>query len=377
MTVVPAPLTLPPRTHAKLSPRTYLSAHLTHSPPLRPSSRSPNDARHVNIHSGSLTHANGSAVVRVGDTAVVCGVRGEVLKGEEVADYPYRKTAEAEEERVRSQRDGEGEKKERRRDGNELANLGLLVPNIELATGCAPDYVPGGPPSMTAQGLTQRVLALLHSSEVVDLEGLRIWYRPTATSSSETEARHSAVQVADEEVDAAAAAAAAAGVARVEVKAFWTLYIDILFISLDHGRNGMFDAAWLAMLAALKDTRLPKAWWDAEHDGVLCDPDPALNGPLMLREDIPIGLSFGVFRLAEEGGKEAKGNGKSSTVLTDPDAFEESLCDENVTIVVAGNGKIVRIEKNGGGAVGIKEMRELVMRVNEWRTECIGVLNGV
>ncbi|KAK4987007.1 hypothetical protein LTR28_001918, partial [Elasticomyces elasticus] len=46
-------------------------------------------------------------------------------------------------------------------------------------------------------------------------------------------------------------------------KAYWTLYIDLLFISLD---GNPFDVAWAAVLAALKDTRLPRAWWDPDRE---------------------------------------------------------------------------------------------------------------
>jgi exosome complex component RRP43 len=31
------------------------------------------------LHPNALAHAHGSAVIRSGDTAVVCGVRGEIL----------------------------------------------------------------------------------------------------------------------------------------------------------------------------------------------------------------------------------------------------------------------------------------------------------
>jgi hypothetical protein len=34
-------------------------------------------------NAGSLTHTNGSAVVRIGDTAAVCGVRAEILHTKE------------------------------------------------------------------------------------------------------------------------------------------------------------------------------------------------------------------------------------------------------------------------------------------------------
>src|SRR4051812_42943986 len=62
-----------------IAPPVYLRQHLEQKPPLRPSGRPPMDARPLTLTTGSLSHAHGSAVVRAGDTAVVCGVRGEIL----------------------------------------------------------------------------------------------------------------------------------------------------------------------------------------------------------------------------------------------------------------------------------------------------------
>ncbi|KAL9103929.1 MAG: hypothetical protein Q9163_001077 [Psora crenata] len=378
MTIVPAPLTFPPHTHAKVSPRTYLSAHLRHQPPLRPSARSPTETRPINIHSGSLSHTHGSAVVRIGDTAVVCGVRGEILRGEDIADHEYRRYEDELGRGSDGSRDGDRASKEEREEKEELVQLGLLVPNIELATGCSPHYLPGAPPSTTAQALTQRVLTLLHASGAVRMDGLRIWYRPPTSASTHhggadwgTEVGQDAGQGMDETADAGRGE-------KAEVKAFWTLYIDILFLSLDHGANGMIDAAWLAVLAALRDTRLHKAWWHTELDGVLCDPDPERSTALLLREDLPIVLSFGVFKAPSDDGAHASGEGKENHfLLTDPDAFEESVCEETATISVFRDGKIARIEKNGGGTVGMKGMREVMARAEERRMECIQALKGV
>ncbi|KAL9633505.1 MAG: hypothetical protein Q9164_004658 [Protoblastenia rupestris] len=196
--------------------------------------------------------------------------------------------------------------------------------------------------------------------------GLRIWQRPTDATEEEGGGGMQAVR--EEEVE---------GLGRAEVKAFWTLYIDVVFISLDHGANGVVDAAWLAMLAALRDTKLPRAWWDADVDGVLCDPDPGQRLPLGLKEDLPIVLSFGVFDVSEDGSEEGKRKEKTNFILTDPDAFEESLCDETITLSLAGNGKIVKIEKSGGGAVEAPEMKQLAARAEERRRECMTALKGV
>jgi len=116
-------LSFPAQTFQKLSPNSYLLRHLQAKEPTRPSVRTPEAFRSPTLHTNALSHAHGSAVVRTGDTAVVCGVRGEIL----------------------SLTHGEGRTKGRivvqREDvtGNtgdeEIKIHSLLVPNLELGTG--------------------------------------------------------------------------------------------------------------------------------------------------------------------------------------------------------------------------------------------------
>lgn len=240
--------------------------------------------------------------------------------------------------------DRETKRRKLREDNEEMASLNLLVPNLELATGCSPAHMPGGPPSTLAQTMSQRLLTLMHTSQLVDLDDLRIWYHPPKIDSPDKMEEDDA----DEEDT------------QPSVKAFWTLYIDILFISLD---GNPFDAAWGAMIAALQDVRLPRAWWDADKEMVLCDDDASLSKPLTLRK-VPIAATFAVFV-----------DGKTGTkwILADPDAFEEGICEETVTVVVQKpmqhlGWDVVAIEKTGGFGVGVKDMRQLAEMAQErWR----------
>jgi exosome complex component RRP43 len=129
-----ASLSFPRETFAKLSPHPYLLAHLQPtvetSKPTRANGRSPKQFRQPHVNNGSLTHAEGSAVVRIGDTTVVCGIRGEILLARNVAGYRVDKSS------APAAGPGDSEAKE----------LDLLVPNIELATGCSPAFLPGQPP---------------------------------------------------------------------------------------------------------------------------------------------------------------------------------------------------------------------------------------
>lgn len=304
-------LSFPRDIFAKLSPHPYLLAHLQPIPSQRANGRSPAQCRPPHINNGSLTHAEGSAVVRVGDTTVVCGVRGEILLASDAQNFRAGQSSDS-----------------------ELQDLDLLVPNIELATGCSPAFLPGQPPSTLAQSLSTRLYSLLHSSKLVDAADLRIWHE---------------IEVDGESVR--------------EVKAFWTLYIDILFISLD---GNPFDTAWAAVLSALRDVRLPHAYWDIDREMILCSDEVSMSKKLTLR-GMPIASTYAVFE--EKSGK--------YWVLADPDTFEEGLCDETVTTTVdCGSGKtaVLGISKSGGTMIGKEEMRSIFKLAQSRWQEWYGLL---
>lgn len=314
-------------------------------------------------------------MVRCGDTAVVCGVRGEVLKAADVADYKARGVGGGEDVGGGGGREEQKRKKEEkmmmtiREDTAEMARLNLLVPNLDLATGCSPAHLPGGPPSLLAQTLTQRVLTLLHTSNMIGMAPLRIWFRPPTTGSMGAVAGAGGRRMGGD-MDVVEARDAEGEMARAEVKAFWVLYIDVLFISLD---GNAFDAAWLAVLAALRNTVVPRAWWDADREMVLCSDDPLEAGRLEIR-DLPVPLSFGVFEGQGVGEGDEVVRKREKWVLVDMDGFEEALCREQGTVVVGERGRILRIEKNGGAGVGMAEMRGLVDLAAKRREEWMGVL---
>jgi exosome complex component RRP43 len=311
----PPGLSFPRATFAKLTPAPFLQAHLKQPQPIRPSGRKPDELREPVINTGSLSHSNGSAVVRLGDTSVVCGVRGEILLSSEVPHPPNDET----------------------RKEDMVEHLGLLVPNVELSTGCSPAYLPGNPPSNSAQSLSWRITSLLQASDLVNSDDLTISYAEPK----------SADMGPDEEPN-------------LVVKAYWALYIDILCISLD---GNCYDAAWMAVMAALKNTTLPNAWWDADHEAVICSPHAnearklALNGS-------PSATTFAVFSTASPLKQQSEAE---SWVLADPDSFEEDVCNETVTVAIE-DGKILRIEKHGGARVGKEALASCVsVATKAWR----------
>ena len=329
----PQTLTFPRETFAKLSPHAYLLAHLQSPTSTRASGRAPAQPRQAHIHTGSLTHANGSAVVRLGDTTVVCGVRAEILRAEDAAGY---RSSNANDAR------------------SEAQALDLLVPNVELATGCSPEFLPGAPPSKKAQDLVSSVYGLLHASNVICSEDLRIW-GPKPADGDEVPEEGDMEEDKEEEL---------------EIKGFWTLYIDILFISLD---GNPFDAAWAAVIAALRDVKLPKAGWDIDNARIVCDDEISSAKKLSLN-GLPVAVTAAVF-----GSKERGVNRGSSWILADPDAFEEELCDETVAVLVdcsKKETKLLGIQKVGGTVVGRKEMKELVKMAEERWSTWEGLMKG-
>ncbi|KAI5370139.1 Putative ribosomal protein S5 domain 2-type [Septoria linicola] len=301
-------LSFPRDTFASLTPKPFLLAHLKLPTPSRPSGRSPPEFRKPTVNTGSLSHSNGSAVVRVGDTAVVCGVRAEILLATDIARPP-----------------------EGHADDNELVQrLGLLVPNVELSTGCSPAHLPGNPPGSIAQSLSYRVSALLNASNAVSLDDLRIKYNQP---------------VIDDETSA--------GTGEAVTKAYWTLYIDILCLALD---GNALDAVWLAVYAALHDTRLPGARWDPDRENVVCSTLASNACPLQLH-DLPIVTSFAVFTTASP---LTKLESSQTWLLADPDAFEEEICEEALSIVLQqrkdGGQHILKLDSSGGVCLSRKTM---------------------
>ena len=325
---------IPPSAMRLISPSALLHAHLTQTPPLRPSSRLPTSCRQITLNTSSLTHANGSSLIRTGATAVVAGVRAELLPVDSIANYRVRST-----DNPVSETD----------DYRDVIANNLLVPNIELSTGCSPKHLPGVPPSVEAQSLSQRLLGLLHTSRVVREEDLKIYYTLPADADPQELAKGP------------------------QLKAYWVLYIDVLCIS--YGGN-IFDAAWLAVYAALRDTVLPQAWWDVDLKQVLCSAEIAEGRKLGLR-GMPAPLSWVLFvpevRTGDTGREEM-------WVLSDPDTFEEECCEEGGCVVVdldaVGRVEILRLEKNGGGKMGSEGLRDLVGLAGERRKTWENILTS-
>ncbi|KAJ7284965.1 ribosomal protein S5 domain 2-type protein [Mycena rebaudengoi] len=235
----------------RVHPRVYFSAFVTEQ--ARPDGRAFDAWRDVSVNVGSISTADGSALVRLGETTIVCGVKAEIAEPE--LDKP---------------------------------DEGFLVPNIDLPALCSPKFKPG-PPTEEAQVLSDRLNEALAS--IIPLSSLII----------------------------------------EPAKAAWVLYVDATCINYD---GNVFDAALIAMVAALRNTALPNATYNPETGLTSCS--RASTTPLQITRT-PVSMSFGVFE---------------TTLLADPTAFEEPLLDTTISIVVDENGELVSVSQVGPGVDG-------------------------
>ncbi|KAF9434008.1 Exosome complex component RRP43 [Entomortierella beljakovae] len=123
-------------TFQKLHPTEFFRKFVSQG--VRPDGRLLSSFRPTTIHHGVITTANGSAMVRIGGTTVVCGVKAEVA--EPKLDTP---------------------------------DQGYLVPNVDLSPICSSAFRPG-PPSEQAQVVSESINRILKESNVLDLKDLCI-----------------------------------------------------------------------------------------------------------------------------------------------------------------------------------------------------------
>jgi len=166
--------------------------------------------------------------------------------------------------------------------------------------------------------------------------------------------------------------------------AYWTLYISVHVLSLSGG-SSLIDAAWAAMLAALRDVRLPHAIWNPDLMVVVCS-DQVEQARKLKLSTTPVCCTWGIFvakktELSQAGVSAPQGckeleDGRRAWILADPDAFEDPLCLETVTIIVDaawGRSKLLKMEKSGGDVLSIKDIKGLMRGAEErWK-----VLNAI
>ncbi|XP_041657413.1 exosome complex component RRP43 [Cheilinus undulatus] len=104
----------------------------------RPDGRELSEFRTTTLNIGSISTADGSALVKLGNTTVICGIKAELANP--TVDAPGK---------------------------------GYIVPNIDLPPLCSSRFRPG-PPGEQAQAASQFIADIIESSEVIQTEDLCI-----------------------------------------------------------------------------------------------------------------------------------------------------------------------------------------------------------
>ncbi|KDQ15468.1 hypothetical protein BOTBODRAFT_158330 [Botryobasidium botryosum FD-172 SS1] len=266
-------------TFQRLHPRAYFERFLAEG--IRTDGREALGWRGVNVNVGSISTADGSALVRLGDTTIVCGVKAEIAQ-----------------------------------PNLERPDEGFIVPNIDLPAICSPKFKPGAP-GEEAQVISDRINEILLSSGVIPLSSLCIHPK----------------------------------------KAAWVLYIDATCINYD---GNVIDATLIAVMAALKNTRIPVPTFDEEAGTTICS---RVNKVSLTITRTPLSASFAVF--------------DGTHLLADPSAFEEPLIETSVTVVVDEHGELASVTQVGVGSLagGSQSMSECIKAAKQRRRQ-LGELVG-
>ncbi|TNN63508.1 Exosome complex component RRP43 [Liparis tanakae] len=239
----------------------------------RPDGRELSEFRTTTLNIGSISTADGSALVKVGNTTVICGIKAELTNP----------TVEA-------------------------PGKGYIVPNVDLPPLCSSQFRPGAPGEQ-AQAASQFIADVIESSEVIQTEDLCI----------------------------------------ERGKLCWVLYCDMMCLDYD---GNLLDACIVALLAALKNTKLPEVTIGSETS--LPEVDLEKRRGLRIHKH-PVAASFGVF--------------DDSILIVDPTAEEESLSTARLTVVTDDEERLCIVHKPGGTPLSGEKLQECINRATARQRE--------
>ncbi|XP_067348317.1 exosome complex component RRP43 isoform X2 [Channa argus] len=246
----------------------------------RPDGRELSEFRTTTLNIGSISTADGSALVKVGNTTVICGIKAELAT-----------------------------------PTVETPGKGYIVPNVDLPPLCSSRFRPG-PPGEQAQAASQFIADVIESSEVIQTEDLCI----------------------------------------ERGKLCWVLYADIMCLDYD---GNVLDACIIALLAALKNTKLPEVTINTETSA----PEVNLEKRCELHiHKHPVGASFCVF---------------DSILIVDPTAEEESLSTAQLTVVTDEEGRLCSVHKPGGTSLSGEKLQECIGRATVRQREIQKLIDKV
>ncbi|MDR0911935.1 MAG: exosome complex protein Rrp42 [Methanobrevibacter sp.] len=191
-------------------------------------------------------------------------------------------------------------------------NLGVLMTNSEMLPMADPNFEPG-PPSEASVELARVVDRAIRESEIVDLEKLCI----------------------------------------EEGKKVWMVFIDLHIIDYD---GNLFDAATLAVVAALASTKLPMASY--VDNEVVIDKENLVD--LTLKEKVVMSTFVKI----------------GDKMVLDPGLDEESILKARLSVGITESGKICAMQKGGDEPLSQEDILNAVDVAYEKSKELIAILNG-
>ncbi|XP_062869654.1 exosome complex component RRP43 [Trichomycterus rosablanca] len=232
----------------------------------RPDGRELGEFRSTTLNIGSINTADGSALVKLGNTTVICGIKAELTT-----------------------------------PSADASDKGFIVPNVDLPPLCSSRFRPG-PPGEQAQVASQFIADVIDDSNIIKKEDLCI----------------------------------------EKSKLCWVLYCDIMCLDYD---GNLLDACLIALLAALKNTRLPKVTINKETD--LAEVDMQHKKHLQINKH-PVASSFAVF--------------DDTVIIVDPTAEEESLATATLTAVTDEDERLCTFHKPGGSSLSAEKLQDCISR---------------
>ncbi|KAL2094262.1 hypothetical protein ACEWY4_008981 [Coilia grayii] len=247
----------------------------------RPDGRELDEFRTTTLNIGPISTAEGSALVKIGNTAVMCGIKAELTVPP--SDTP---------------------------------NKGYIVPNVDMPPLCT-SKVRSGPPEEQAQAASQFIADVIESSEIIRKEDLCIQ----------------------------------------KEKLCWVLYCDIMCLDYD---GNLLDTCIVALLAALKNTQLPKVTINKDTD--VPEVDLLQKSPININKH-PIGSSFAVF--------------DNTIIIVDPTGDEESLATAVMTLVTDEEGRLCALHKPGGTALSGEKLQHCIGRAATRHREIMKLVDKI
>eukprot|EP01116_Phalansterium_solitarium_P016804 TRINITY_DN3983_c0_g1_i2.p1 TRINITY_DN3983_c0_g1~~TRINITY_DN3983_c0_g1_i2.p1 ORF type:complete len:321 (-),score=23.88 TRINITY_DN3983_c0_g1_i2:12-905(-) len=264
----------------KIYPSEFYRKFLVHN--VRPDGRSLSSVRQTTVSCGSISTADGSSFVKLGQTAMVAGVKAEV--GAPTAKSP----------------------------------VGQIVVNVELLPICSAQFR-AGKPAEQAQVLGEFLNDLV-------------------CSTLKNPFQHATI-----------------GPQGSGARLVWYLYVDIYCLNYD---GNIYDASLLALIAALKNVRLPAV--DISQDGTaFVKPDHAMAS--LDISDYPVALTFGTV---------------DEHILADPTGDEELLLHGSFTVVYGSKGGLCSVVKPGGAAVSSESLQQCMHQCKQRVADVVALIDA-